>query len=156
MTFLTRFERWDPFEELQGLRDRLNRTLRPLGVEGEEIRAGSWSPAADVFETSDALFIKTELPGVSEKDIRIEVENNVLTLTGERQFEKKTDDLEFRRIERSYGTFSRYFNLIGGLDTKNVTAVFDGGVLEIRIPKSEEAKPKSIKVELKKNFSSAA
>jgi HSP20 family protein len=153
MNLMTRFERWEPFEELNFLRNRLNRTFSRFGTENEEeLMATQWAPPADVFETKDAVVVKTELPGVSEKDIVIQIDNGVLSVQGERMFDKEAGDKEYRRIERAYGKFVRYFNLTPGIETKDITASFDAGVLEIRIPKKEEAKPKTIKVDVRKKL----
>ena len=154
---LMKIDRWDPFEELTLLRNRLNRAFSRFGDEtGEELLTTRWTPAADVFETKDAIIVKTELPGVMEKDISVQIENGVLTIEGERNLEKETVEKEYKRIERSYGKFARFFTLTPNVETKDVTAVFDNGVLEVRIPKKEEAKPKTIKLEVKKRLSSAA
>lgn len=158
MNLMTRFDRWEPFEELSVLRNRLNRALTRFGneIDEEPFLTTSWTPLADVFETKDAVMIRAEVPGVTEKDIAIQLDNNILTVQGERKLEKETDDKEYRRIERAYGKFVRSFTLTPNVETKDITAVFDNGVLEIKIPKKEEAKPKSIKLEVKKRLTTAA
>jgi HSP20 family protein len=157
MSFLTKFERWDPFDELSGLRNRMDRLMARIGTENDEaLFAAKWTPAADVVETKDAIVIKVELPGMTEKDLAIEIENGVLTLQGERLLEKETDEKGYRRIERAYGSFVRSFTLPPNVDGEKIVATFANGLLELEIPKKEEAKPRTIKVDVKKKLSAAA
>lgn len=157
MNFLTKFERWDPFDELTTLRNRMDRLMARVGNEGDEaLFAAKWTPAADVVETKDAIVIKVELPGMTEKDLAIEIENGVLTLRGERKLEKETDEKGYRRIERAYGSFVRAFTLPPNVDGEKITAAFANGLLELEIPKKEEAKPRAIKVDVKKKLAAAA
>lgn len=157
MTFLTRFDRFDPFEELGTLRDRMDRIMSRLtGDTSEELFTAKWAPTADVVETKDAIIIKAEVPGLTEKDVAVEIENNVLTLRGERKMEKETEEKGYRRIERSYGNFSRSFTLPQNVDTTKINALFNNGLLEVSIPKLETAKPRTINVEVKKKLSAAA
>ena len=155
MTFLTRFERWDPFDELTTLRNGMERLWSRLSAEDETALA-DWSPTSDVVETKDELVIKTELPGIEEKDVDVQIENGVLTLKGERKAEKETEEKGFRRMERSYGTFLRAFTLPANVAPEMITASFTNGLLEVHLPKKEEAKPRSIKVEVKKQLKTAA
>lgn len=157
MSFLTRFDRFDPFEELGTLRDRMDRIMSRLTGETEEdLFPSKWAPIADVVETKDAIIMKVELPGLNEKDVNVEIENNVLTLRGERQLEKETEEKGYRRIERSYGTFNRAFTLPPNVDTTKIAAFFNNGLLEVTIPKKEAAKPRAIAVEVKKKLPVAA
>jgi HSP20 family protein len=151
MSFLTRFEPWDPFTELSTLRDRINRLVARFGGEaGEELLGSKWIPAADVVETGDAIVMKVELPGMTEKDISLEVEGGVLTIKGERKAEEKVEEKGYRRIERSYGKFLRTFTLPPSALPDKIAAAYTDGLLEVRIPKKEEAKPLTINIAVKK------
>ena len=150
MTFLTRFERWDPFDELTTLRNRMDRLVSRMTDDEEQIMQGRWTPTTDVVETNDAIVLKAELPGIKEKDISIQVENGTLMIQGERNFEEKTEEKGYRRIERSYGKFVRTFTLPPNVAVDNIKAVYMDGVLEVTIPKKEEAKPRKIEVTAKK------
>jgi len=110
--------------------------------------SGTWHPAVDVYETEGAYVLKAELPGVGKEDIKIDVNNNTLTIKGEKKFEEKTEKENYMRVERSYGSFTRTFALSDKVDSGNIKAAFKDGVLEITLPKKEEAKPKEIKVEI--------
>jgi HSP20 family protein len=157
MSFLTKFERWDPFEELTTLRNRMDRVMARIGnTPDEELFAANWAPTADVVETKDAILIKAELPGVNEKDISVEIENGVLTMKGERKYEKETEEKGYRRIERDYGTFVRSFTLPPNVNSDKISAAYANGVLELQIPKKEEAKPRTVKVDVAKKLSAAA
>lgn len=158
MTFLTRFERWDPFEELNTLRNRMERLSTRFNFPGtdEEMFQAKWAPTADVVETKDALLIKAELPGMTEQDITVQVENGVLTIEGERKLEKDTEEKGYRRIERSYGSFFRTFMLPPNVQSEKIAANYVNGVLELTIPKKEEAKPRTIAVDVKKKLTAAA
>ncbi len=157
MSMLTRFEKWDPFDELTTLRDRMDRLFARFGSEMEEpIYTGNWMPTTDIFETKDAVIVKVEIPGMTEKDIDIELENNVLTISGERKFEEKTEEKGYQRFERKYGKFIRSFTLPVNTMADKITAGYNNGVLEVTIPKKEEAKPKKIKLEVKKVLPTAA
>ena len=139
--------RWDPFRDLVALQDRMNHlleeSLRGRGSE-EEISTATWAPAVDVYETSDELVIKAEVPEVDRKQIDIRVENNVLTLSGERKLGKEIQKENYHRRERHYGVFSRTFTLPANVDTENIDASFKEGILSIRVPKREESKPHQI------------
>ena len=155
MTFLTRFERWDPFEELTTLRTRMDRLWSRMTAEDETVPA-DWSPTSDVIETKDEIVIKAELPGIDEKDVDIQIEAGVLTMKGERNAEKETEEKGYRRVERSYGSFLRSFTLPANIEPEKITASFANGLLEVHLPKKEGAKPRSIKVEVKKQLATAA
>ena len=146
MTVLTR---WDPFRELTTLQDRMNRLFRDsFGTEGrdEALTTTRFAPPVDVYEDEHNVTMKIEVPGVDEKDIDVRIENNTLTVHGERKFEKEEKEENYLRVERSYGSFTRSFTLPNTVDTTDVTADYDKGVLKIRLAKRAEAKPKQIKV----------
>jgi HSP20 family protein len=146
--------RWEPFRDLFVTQDRFNRLFnetfsRAFG--DEEASARAWAPAVDIFENGDSIVLKAELPGVDPKDVEVRVEDNTLYLKGERNFEKEVKEEHYHRIERSYGPFSRSFALPGSIDSEKVAADYKDGVLTLTIPKREEAKPKTIKINVNKN-----
>jgi len=145
MTVITR---WDPFREFSTLQDRMNRLFRDSQGEGrdESLTTSAFAPAVDVYEDEHNVTLKVQVPGIDEKDIDIRIENNTLTLHGERKFEKEEKEENFRRVESSYGSFTRTFTLPQTVDAEKVTANYDKGVLKITLPKKAEAKPKQIKV----------
>jgi len=144
--------RWDPFREMSALQERMNRLFSDVRaqapVRGEEIVQGAWIPAVDIFETNEAIVLKAELPGITAQDISVEVKDNTLTLKGEKKFEKELKEENYHRVERSYGSFQRAFTLPGTIHQEKVKAKFKDGILEITLPKVEEAKPKQVKVEI--------
>ena len=146
MTVLTRFE---PFREFSNLQDRINRVFResyaPEGRD-ESLTNSSFAPAVDVYEDEHTVTLKIEVPGIDEKDIDVRIENNTLTVHGERKIEKEEKEENYRRVERQYGSFTRTFTLPTTVDSENVSANYDKGVLKIALPKKAEAKPKQIKV----------
>jgi HSP20 family protein len=146
MTILTR---WDPTREFSTLQDRMNRLFREsFGPEGREeaLTTTGFAPAVDVYEDEHKVTLKIEVPGIDEKDIDVRIENNTLTVQGERKFEKEEKEENFRRVERQYGSFTRTFTLPNTLDHDSVSADYDKGVLKISLAKKAEAKPKQIKV----------
>ena len=146
MTVITR---WDPFREFSTVQDRMNRLFRDsYGPEGREesLTSTTFAPPVDVYEDEHNVTLKIEVPGVDEKDIDVRVENNVLTVHGERKFEKEEKEENFRRVERQYGSFTRTFTLPSTVDAVHVSANYEKGVLKIALPKKAEAKPKQIKV----------
>ena len=147
MTVLTR---WEPFRELNTLQSRLNRLFeeQSRGASEESLTAGAFVPQVDVYEDEHSIQLKLEVPGIDEKDLDIKVENNVLTVSGERKFEKEEKEENFRRVERRYGSFTRTFTLPTTVDSEKVSANYDKGVLKIVLPKKAEAKPKQIKVNI--------
>src|SRR6516165_9688682 len=150
MTVLTR---WDPFREFNTLQNRMNRLFRDsYGNEGhdEALTTSSFAPAVDVYEDEHNVSLKIEIPGIDEKDIDVRVENNTLTVHGERKFEKEEKEENFRRVERQYGSFTRSFSLPNTVDSENIEANYDKGVLKIRLAKKAEAKPKQIKINVGK------
>src|SRR5205814_5973016 len=141
--------RWDPFRDSSMLQDRMNRLFDNAGRTWQPDEASAtttWSPAVDIFETEGEIVVKAELPGMDRKDITLHLENNVLTLKGERRFEKETKDENYHRIERSYGAFSRSFSIPATVDDENIRAEYKDGVLNIVLPKKEQARPKQIKI----------
>ena len=141
--------RWDPFRDLNLLQDRMNRLFDDAGRgwrADEPAATTTWSPAVDIFETEAEIIVKAELPGMERKDITLHLENNVLSLRGERKFEKETKDENYHRIERSYGAFSRSFSIPATVDEENIRAEYKDGVLNIVLPKKEQARPKQIKI----------
>jgi HSP20 family protein len=143
MTVITR---WDPFREFTTLQDRMNRLFHDCGVREEALTTTGFAPKADVYEDEHNITLKIEVPGVDEKDIDVRIENNTLTVHGERKFEKEEKEENYLRVERSYGSFTRSFTLPNSVDSANVTADYDKGVLKIKLAKRAEAKPKQIKV----------
>ncbi len=146
MTVITR---WDPFREFTTVQDRLNRLFREsYGPEGREeaLTTSSFAPPVDVYEDEHNVTLKIEVPGIDEKDIDVRIENNVLTVHGERKFEKEEKEENFRRVERQYGSFTRTFTLPTTVDAEKVSANNDKGILKIVLPKKAEAKPKQVKV----------
>jgi HSP20 family protein len=145
MTVLTRFE---PFREFVTLQDRINRVFRDSykDSEDESLTTSSFAPAVDVYEDEHNVTLKIEVPGIDEKDIDVRLENNTLTVHGERKIEKEEKEENYRRVERQYGSFTRTFTLPTTVDSEKVSATYDKGVLKIALPKKAEAKPKQIKV----------
>jgi HSP20 family protein len=143
--------RWSP--ETDVLRNRMDRLFNQMlgDVWGapaatEEVSTRRWSPVVDIRETDEALMLTAELPGLTRDDVQITLDNNVLTLSGERSFEKESKGETFHRIERSYGAFSRSFTLPANVKTDQVEAVFGDGLLTVTLPKVEEAKPRKIEI----------
>ena len=151
MTVLTRF---DPFRELSTMPDRLNRMYRvfrePYGPEGPEeaLTTTSFAPPVDIYEDEHAITLKMEVPGIDERDIDVQIEGNTLVVHGERKMEKEEKEENFRRVERHYGAFTRSFTVPISVDTAQVSAHYDKGVLKINLAKKAEAKPKQIKVNI--------
>src|SRR6266446_9753224 len=146
MTLITRY---DPFREFATLQDRMNRLFRdPRGPEGqdESLTTTAFAPPVDVYEDEHNITLKIEVPGIDEKDIDVRIENNTLTVYGERKFEKEEKEENYRRVERQYGSFTRSFTLPTTVDAEKVSATYDKGILKISLAKKAEAKPKQIKV----------
>ena len=136
-----------PFRGVTTLQDQVNRVIGDLvGRTGEESNLTPWAPAVDIYETEHELVVKADLPDVNPQDLDIHVENNILTIRGERKFENKVKEENYLRMERSYGSFSRTFSLANSVNSEAIKADYQNGVLTLTIPKREEAKPKQIKV----------
>src|SRR5271167_2948947 len=143
----TTLSRWEPFRGAATLQEQVNRLFgNVLEHSGEESNLTSWAPAVDIYETEHELVVKADLPEVDPKDLDIRVENNLLTIRGERKFEKKVNEENYLRVERAYGSFSRTFSLANTVNSEAIKADYQNGVLTLSLPKREEAKPKQIKV----------
>jgi HSP20 family protein len=139
--------RWEPFRGAATLQEQVNRLFgNVLEHSGEESNLTTWAPAVDIYETEHELVVKADLPEIDPKDLDIRVENNILTIRGERKFEKKVNEENYLRVERAYGSFSRSFSLANTVNSEAIKADYQNGVLTLTIPKREEAKPKQIKV----------
>src|ERR1700731_4841579 len=149
---MTVLSRWEPFRELSTMQDLMNRMSRlsreshsPEGPE-DALTTTSFAPPVDIYEDEHTITLKLEVPGIDEKDINVHIDNNTLTVQGERKIEKEEKEENFRRIERQYGSFTRSFTLPSSVDPTQVMAHYDQGMLKISLPKKAEAKPKQIKV----------
>ena len=139
--------RLEPFRGLSNLQDQFNRLFNEsFRSPGQESALTTWAPAVDIYETPNELVVKADLPDVNEKDIDVRVENNLLTIHGERKFEKSVSEENFLRVERAYGAFSRSFSLPNTLNAEAIAAEYKNGVLTVTIPKREETKPRQVKV----------
>lgn len=141
--------RYDPFRDLRTLQEEVNRLFstnltRGFGEEG--IGRGAWNPSVDIYENKDHIVLEAELPGMNRDDFELSVENNVITLRGERQFEKKDDSDNYHRVERSYGSFTRTFTLPQTVSAEGATADYRNGVLRVTLPKREETKARRIQI----------
>jgi HSP20 family protein len=145
--------RWDPFREVVALQNRMNSLFGNLNNESDSpLTTGSFVPAVDVYEDEKKVVLKLEVPGIEEKDLDVRVENNTLTVKGERKFEQEEKEENFHRIERRYGSFYRSFTLPSTVDTENVDAKYENGVLKVELKKKPEAQPKQIKVNVGKSL----
>ncbi len=145
MTTMNRFEQ--PYRGASALLEQINRVFGDMGGRtGEESNLTPWAPAVDIYETEHELVVKADLPEVNPQDLDIRVENNILTIRGERKFENKVNEENYLRVERAYGSFSRSFSLANSVKSDAINADYQNGVLTLSIPKREEAKPKQIKV----------
>jgi HSP20 family protein len=145
--------RWDPFKELDDLQNRLalvfgRAPVRKDGGKEEAMTVAEWAPLVDIVEEEKEYLIKAELPEVKKEDVKVTVQDEVLTVTGERKFEKEEKGRKYHRIERAYGSFTRSFTLPEDADAEKVVAEFKDGVLKVHLPKSEKAKPKSVEVKI--------
>ena len=149
MTLLTR---WEPLREFSTMQNRINHMNRlfresysPEAPE-EALTTTSFAPPVDIYEDEHNITLKLDVPGIDEKDIDVRIDNNTLTVHGERKIEKEEKEENFRRVERQYGSFTRSFTLPSSVDPGQVNANYDNGVLKIKLAKKAEAKPKQIKV----------
>jgi HSP20 family protein len=143
--------RWDPFAELAGLQREMDQIFGEFfgGTPSKMVTTEAvWSPLVDIHETADSFLLNAELPGVKQEEMQVSVEGDALTLKGERKRETEIKEDQYHRIERSYGRFERVLLLPSNVDPDGVKATYRDGVLEIRLPKREEAKPKAVKVEV--------
>lgn len=143
--------KWDPFREMEAMLDPYAKSLdwpfrggRDLNVSGAD-----WAPRADIIETDDNFSVKVEVPGIKREDVKINLENHVLSISGENKQEKEEKGKKFHRVERYYGSFSRSFSLPENVDEEKIDAVFKDGMLTLTIPKKEIAKPKAIEIKVK-------
>ena len=141
--------RYDPFRDLRTLQEEVNRLFstnltRGFGEEG--IGRGAWNPSVDIYENKDQIVLEAELPGMNREDFELAVENNVITLRGERRFEKRDETDNYHRVERSYGSFTRSFTLPQTVSAESAAAEYRNGVLRVTLPKREEAKSRKIEV----------
>jgi HSP20 family protein len=144
MTTITRLQ---PFRGFSALQDQVNRIFNEtVRSQGDESALTAWAPSVDIYETPNELVVKADLPEVDEKDIDIRVENNLLTIRGERKFDKSVTEDNYLRIERTYGTFSRSFSLPNTVNAETIRAEYKNGVLTVNLPKREESKPRQVKV----------
>jgi HSP20 family protein len=155
MGALTRWEpfgRWDPFKELEDMQSRLATLFgrMPVRKDGgkEAMTVAEWVPLVDIVEDEKEYLIKAELPEVKKEDVKVTVEDDVLTITGERKYEKEEKGKKYHRVERAYGSFERSFTLPEDADGSKVSAEFKDGILKVRLPKSEKAKPKAVEVKV--------
>ncbi len=140
--------RWDPFRGLSALQEQMNRLFDDTVFRGRTDQGAitTWAPPVDIYETEQELVVKADLPDLNEKDLDIRVENNMLTVRGERKFENNISEDNYLRVERAYGAFTRSFSLPNTVNTDAIQAEYRNGVLTVRMPKREESKPKQIKV----------
>lgn len=141
--------RYDPFRDLRTLQEEVNRLFstnltRAFGDEG--IARGAWAPSVDIYENKDQIVLEAELPGMKQEDFDLSIENNVITLRGERKFEKTEETDNYHRVERSYGSFTRSFTLPQTVSAEGATAEYNNGVLRVTLPKREETKARRIQV----------
>ena len=145
--------RWDPFRELDELQSRLSTLfgrapIRKNGAKDEALAVAEWAPLVDIVEDDNEYLIKAELPEVKKDEVKVTVQDDVLTITGERQYEKEEKEKKYHRVERAYGSFARSFTLPEDADGEKVAAEFKDGVLKVHLPKSEKARPKTIEVKI--------
>jgi len=146
--------RWDPFRELEEVSDRLNRAFARSGLRSapqpgkDAMTVFDWTPSVDIAETPEEFLVKAELPDVKKEDIKISVDDGILRIQGERRQEKEEKGKRWHRVERSYGSFLRTFSLPENIDDTKLSAEFKDGVLNLRLPKSATAKPKSLQIKI--------
>lgn len=145
--------RWDPFKDLISLREKMNKlfedSMSRSQADDQDFSVGAWKPSVDIYETADKMVLVADLPGIKQEDIELKVENNLLTIRGERKMDKEIKQEDFHRIERAYGSFSRSFTLPATIDIDKIKAEHRNGILQVILPKKEETKAKKIKIDLK-------
>ena len=138
--------RWYPIREVSTLQDRVNSLFQDFAGDGQTVTAAAFAPAVDVYENGEKVVLKLDVPGIKEEDLDIRVENQTLSVRGERKFEAEEKEENFHRIERRYGSFFRSFSLPTTVDTENVNASYNAGVLKLELKKKASAQPRQIKV----------
>ena len=148
---MTKITTWDPFREMARLSEEMNRLVGDVFGQGQgrESLRGAWVPSVDILEKEDAIVIRTDLPGLTADDVDVSVDNGLLVIRGERKFEDAAEHETLHRVERLYGAFERTFQLPRSVDPSKVKARFANGVLELTLPKREESRPRSIKIDVK-------
>jgi HSP20 family protein len=140
-------DRWDPFRNLSTLQEQVNRLFETsYRGRGDNSALTTWAPAVDIYETENELVLKADLPDVNERDLDIQIENNMLTIRGERKFDHEVKEDNYLRIERTYGAFSRSFSLPNTVNSEAIKAEYKNGVLRVELPKRAEARPRQVKV----------
>jgi len=153
----TTLSRFEPFRGVSSLQDQINRLFNEtVDRSSGEANLTTWAPPVDIYETEHELVVKADLPDVKPEDLDIRVENNILSIRGQRKFEKKINEDNYLRVERAYGSFSRSFSLANTVNTEAIKADYKDGVLTLSVPKREEAKPKQIKVNVQTQAAAAA
>ena len=145
---------WDPFRSLNTFQDPFSRLFEgtfPQGRGAGQADLAAWAPAVDIYEGQNELVAKVDLPGVEEKDIDIRLENNTLTIRGQRKFEKSVNEESYLRVERAYGSFTRTFSLSNTVNPEGINASYNQGVLTVHMPKREKSKPKQVKINVASN-----
>jgi HSP20 family protein len=144
---MSTIDRWDPFRNLSTLQEQVNR-LFETSYRGRNDNSAltTWAPAVDIYETENELVLKADLPDVNEQDLDIQIENNMLTIRGERKFDHEVKEDNYLRIERTYGAFSRSFSLPNTVNPEAIKAEYKNGVLRVELPKRAESKPRQVKV----------
>jgi len=148
---MTTLTRWTPFQELAGVQNRVNRLFHEMyGRQSDDVLThGAWIPPVDIYENSQSeLVLRAELPAMTREDIDVTVENNTLTLRGEKKLDREVNEDQYHRVERTYGSFSRSFSLPETVDVTKVAAEYKDGVLTVRLPRREDAKPRQVKVNI--------
>ena len=150
---MTTITRWDPSRGLTSLQDQVNRLFEDSFTRDRSGHAdmATWAPPVDIYETENELVVKADLPDLQDKDIDVRVENNTLTIRGERKFEKDTNEDNYLRVERAYGSFMRSFSLPNTVSSDSIQAEYRNGVLTLHMAKREESKPKQIKITVSGN-----
>ena len=139
--------RWDPFRNISSLQEQVNRLFESsLPNRGDNSALTTWAPVVDIYETENELVLKADWPDINEKDLDVRVENNMLSIGGERKFEQPVKEDNYLRIERTYGSFSRSFGLPNTVNTEAIKAEYENGVLTVELPKRAESKPKQVKI----------
>jgi HSP20 family protein len=144
--FIMSISRWYPIREVATLQNRVNSLFQDFAGDSEPVTTASFAPAVDVYENSEKVVLKLDIPGIKEEDLDIRVENQALTVRGERKFENEEKEENFHRIERRYGSFYRSFSLPTTVDTENVAASYNAGVLKLELKKKASAQPRQIKI----------